>query len=79
MLKLCKNHTFYEVWNEWAAESVYVDHKPTKDEIQFLVRKVWGDYFRINNEPMSICEFIRRYVVVNKERRVYTADDKRKS
>jgi hypothetical protein len=28
-----KEHTFYEIWSEYHAESVFVDHKPTKIEL----------------------------------------------
>lgn len=28
-----KEHTLYEVWNEYHAESIFVDHKPTKAEL----------------------------------------------
>ena len=43
MLKLSKNHTIYEVWCAWAAETVYVDHKPTKEEIEELRKKNWPE------------------------------------
>jgi hypothetical protein len=78
MLKRTNNHTLYEVWNEWAAESVYVDHKPTKAEIQFLVSKVWGTIYRGNGKVLSLPEFIRQFVIVEKERHVYTATAKAK-
>lgn len=41
MLKQTKNHTLYEVWSEDAAESVYVDHKPTTEEIEQLWTENW--------------------------------------
>lgn len=41
MLKQTKNHTLYEVWSEDAAESVYVDHKPTTEEIEQLWKENW--------------------------------------
>ena len=41
MLKLSKNHTFYEVWSEDAAESVYVDHKPTKADVDQIWIENW--------------------------------------
>jgi hypothetical protein len=40
-MKKCKNHTIYEVWCEHAAESVFVDHKPTKEEVEELRIKNW--------------------------------------
>ena len=41
MLKQTKEHTLYEVWSEWAAESVFVDHKPTEEEIVALWEENW--------------------------------------
>lgn len=41
MLKRLKKHSLYEVWSEDAAESVYVDHKPTEDEIDELWEENW--------------------------------------
>ena len=33
----------WEVWNEYIAESVFVDHKPTKEEILEIFRlEEWG-------------------------------------
>lgn len=29
----------WEVWNEYIAEAVYVDHKPTKEEIEEIIKK----------------------------------------
>lgn len=79
MLKLTKTHTFYEVWNEWAAESVYVDHKPTKAEVEFIVKKEWwADIFRGRGEVMSLTDYIQMYVIVKKEAHVYTATAKAK-
>lgn len=33
MLTRTTDHDFYEVWNEWIADSVFVDHRPTKAEL----------------------------------------------
>ena len=41
MLKLSKHHTLYEVWSEWASESVYVDRKPTKAEVDQIWKENW--------------------------------------
>ena len=43
MLKRLKKHSLYEVWSEDAAESVYVDHKPTEDEIDELWEENWSN------------------------------------
>jgi hypothetical protein len=38
-MKILKNHNIYEVWNESMAESVLVDHKPTKQELLEICKK----------------------------------------
>jgi|FAXJ01.1.fsa_nt_gi hypothetical protein len=43
MLKRTQKHTLYEVWSEWAAESVFVDRKPTKEEVNDLWKENWPD------------------------------------
>lgn len=48
---------FWEVWNEWKAESVFVDHKPTKEEIAEIARKEkwdddWDEYTRLYRLPV---------------------------
>ena len=40
-MKLTTEHCIYEVWSEYHAESVYVDHKPTKEEVEELRKKNW--------------------------------------
>ena len=41
MLKLSRNHKIYEVWCEWTAESVFIDHKPSKEELEEIRKKEW--------------------------------------
>jgi hypothetical protein len=41
MLKLTTKHNVYEVWSEDAAESVFVDCKPTPTEVNTLWKKKW--------------------------------------
>ena len=41
MLKQTKKHNLYEVWSEWAAESVFVDRKPTRKEVTALWKENW--------------------------------------
>ena len=62
MLKRLSKHTLYEVWSEDAAESVYVDHKPTEDE----VCQLWEDNWP--NTPSMPKVF--------KEKHFYTSSDK---
>ncbi len=78
MLRLTKNHTIFEVWNEWAAESVYVDHRPTWDELVFLVTKNWGTNFRQGDVVIPLEEFIKKFIFVEKERHMYTMTAKAK-
>jgi hypothetical protein len=62
MLKRTRRHTFYEVWSEDAAESVYVDHEPTTEEVEQLWKEHWP---RTSHMPQ-----------VFKEKHVYTYADK---
>ena len=41
MLKRTKKHTLYEVWSEWAADSVFVDRKPTNAEVIAIWKDRW--------------------------------------
>ena len=57
-MKRITNHTIYEIWNEYTAESVYVDHKPTNKEVMEIRTTVWGDvqnfpYHRIIIEKLK--------------------------
>lgn len=62
MLKRTKKHTIYEVWSEDAAESVYVDRRPTKKEVDQLWDENWPNTL---HRPQ-----------VFKEAHVYTQDPK---
>ena len=33
LTKLITKHDFYEIWCEHAAESVFIDHKPSREEM----------------------------------------------
>lgn len=70
MLKLSKKHEVYEVWNEWAAESVFVDHKPNADEIKELVKK--NNWNIIGHTGLCITLFIRKYIHVERLQHFYT-------
>ncbi len=77
MLKLSRKHNIYEVWNEWAAESVFVDHKPSKEEIKELVKK--NDWNIIAHTGLSITLFIAKYIHVERLQHFYTYDKHRES
>lgn len=74
MLKLTKNHTIFEVYNDWGAESVYIDHRPTWDELVWLVKA--NDWLPGTN--LDIDQFIKKYIFVEKERHLYTMTEKAK-
>jgi hypothetical protein len=42
MLKLTTKHTIYEVWCEWTSESVFIDHKPTTNELEYIRITNWS-------------------------------------
>lgn len=71
MLKLSKKHEIYEVWNEFAAESVFVDHKPTLDELKELVKK--NDWIIVGHTGLCITLFIAKYIHVERLQHFYTA------
>lgn len=41
MLKQIRKHDIWEVWCEHTCESVYIDHKPIKDELEEIRKKNW--------------------------------------
>lgn len=69
MIKPVKTHTIYEVWNEWAAESVYFTHKPSKKDVREVVDK--EGWFTTSADCYDEEEFIRKYVHVDKLPHVY--------
>lgn len=66
MLKRTRKHTFYEVWSEDAAESVYVDRKPTREEVDFLWKENWPNTRsrpRVFKEPHVYTQDPRQYLL----------------
>ena len=57
MLKLSKRHTIYEVWCVWTAESVFIDHKPTKEELEEIYRKEWPGRTDSRDMPFKLEAF----------------------
>lgn len=41
LLKKTNKHSMWEVWSETMAESVYVDHRPTKKELEEILWTRW--------------------------------------
>lgn len=70
MIKILKKHNIYEVWNEWLATSVYFEGcKPTQqDLIELCKKEKWG-------EEGSIKDYIRDYIHVYKEKKVYARNN----
>ena len=66
-MKLLKKHTIYEIYNEWMAECIYVDQKPTKKELEHIVEDYWGSEL-----IRSIPNFISLYIDVSKMDNLYT-------
>ena len=71
MIKHLTKHTIYEVWNEYAAESVYCDHKPTKEEIKEICLEQWdiGNMFKSKDILQS---YIDQYILVERLKPIYT-------
>jgi len=40
-MKKTTKHNIYEVWCDYTASSVFLDHKPTKKEVEEIRRKQW--------------------------------------
>jgi hypothetical protein len=71
MLKQTKKHTVYEVWNEYVAESVFIDHKPTKTEVKELIEK--NEWFK-KWKDVTLSEFIRKHIIVERLEHFYITD-----
>lgn len=54
MLKLSNNHDIWEVWCEYAAESVFIDHKPNKEELEDIQQKNWDRYWNVAGTKLKI-------------------------
>jgi hypothetical protein len=60
MIKKTKKHTIYEVWNEYLATSVFIDHKPTKNEfMKICYEEKWID--RNHIPPSDMLRNIHTY------------------
>lgn len=73
MLKQTRNHTLYEVYNEWAVESVFVDHKPSRAEVKELIEK--NEWFN-KWKDITLSEFIRMHIIVEQLEHFYTSTNK---
>lgn len=71
MIKRLTKHTIYEVWNEYVAESVFVDHKPTKEEIKEIFHKEW-DIDDIFENKDNLQRYIKQYIHIDKLKPIYT-------
>ncbi len=69
---LSRNHRVYEVWNEWASESVFVDRKPSRDDIKELVEK--NEWDRSKQLGLTFSKFVRKYIHIERLQHFYTED-----
>lgn len=65
-MKKCFNPGFWEVWNEDTAEAVYVDHKPTSNDIWEICDK--EDWVQERG-------YIKKYIHVDKLK-VYSREER---
>ena len=73
MIKRLTEHTIYEIWNELAADSCLVDHKPTKKELVEISKKEgWLDLPYRSEFYNDVNQFVKDYISVTKVKRIYT-------
>jgi len=72
MVKRLTKHTIYEIWNEYLAESVFIDHKPTKAEIEAVCES--EDWERSSHTGLDGEAFVHRYIHVEKLKKLYTSE-----
>ena len=67
-----KDHEIYEIWCEWAAESVYFSGKPTQKELEEVVLLNWKLAFEVyQTDTQELSEFIKRFISVEPLKRLY--------
>jgi len=71
MIKRLTEHTIYEVWNEYVAESCFVDHKPTKQELIEICEK---EKWILVDVKYATNQYIKQYIFVEKIKRIYTTE-----
>ena len=61
------------MWNEWASESVFIDHKPSHAEmLELMVKNHWKSTF-VPVEIKTVDQFIARYIHVEQLQRFYVS------
>jgi len=70
MVKRLTKHTIYEVWNEYVAESVFVDHKPSHEEVIDIVKK--EKWLRNYFDESKLDWYIGQFIHVEKLEKIYT-------
>jgi hypothetical protein len=72
-----KDHEMYEIWCEWAAESIFFSGKPTQEELEELVMLNWKEayeeYRNFGTDIRELPRFIKEFVLVEPLRRLYSA------
>lgn len=68
-----KDHELYEIWNEYAAESVFFSGKPSKEEVIEIVLKEWWPMPKGILYVSSPEEYVKRWIHVEPLKHVYSA------
>ena len=72
LTRKARNNNIWEIWNEWAAESVYFrGGKPNAAEVREIVENEWEWRADLGGTGKDIDEFIRKYIHVDKLPHVY--------
>jgi predicted RNA-binding Zn-ribbon protein involved in translation (DUF1610 family) len=83
MLKLTTNHDNYEVWCEHTAESVFVDHRPTPQELVEIHKKEQWPFDSTGNPvPLRVDKIHRFYTAAaprKTPRKCFTCDGEGKT
>ena len=71
-MKILKKHKIYKVWNEWAAESVFCQEQPNKQDIKNIC--IDQGWFGLNENPNDPdCQnLIHQYIHVEKVKHLYS-------
>ena len=71
ILKKTSRHDIYEVWSEWEADSVFIDHKPSRKEVYYLWKNIWPDA----KESPKVFKLKPLYVIDPKQRMLERGED----
>ncbi len=66
-----KDHKVYEIWNQFTAESVFFNGKPTKAEILEICKREWPPMMDFNYSTPE--EYVDLWITVEPLRHFYSA------